>query len=360
MTFLNQIKPNEPTASLGGYLISFHGKSKFGKTTFAIKLIKEAYNGDLSKAVLLGCEIGYRAQKGVYAIPISDFKESDKQLDEDGNEIIDENTTYGFIETVDELIENKKDITFEFVVIDTITALEKYAKKDIIHARRIADGKPYRKIGDIPYGVGYEEVADAIYEQIDRLQKAGFGVMVIGHSKSKKIKNKSGFEYDYEDLNTLGKVTEVIERESDFLIYGDLQVVKKGVDGVKEERVLRLRSDGNVLCGTRFEEFPDTLPLDAKAFLEEFEKAVLGLYDGDEKAVEERKDKEEEHRKEVASNPEVTASSLIEQIDKKIKNLSKSDKIEVAKGFKEILGDANFKKSEDKKALAKALAFVSK
>lgn len=360
MSFLNKIKPNKPTATLGGYFITFHGKSKFGKTTFAIDLIKEAYDNDLSKALLLGCEIGYRTQAGVYAIPITDFDESEKEFDDDGEEIIDDDTTYGFIEAVDELVENKKTTSFKFIIIDTVTSLEKYAKKYVISERSRKDKKIYKDISDIPFGNGYNEVADVIYEQIDRLKKAGYGVLLIGHSKVQKKKLKNDFEYDYDTLDALGKVSGIIEKESDFIIYGDIVTAKSGKEGVKEERVLRFRSEGETLCGTRFRHFPETLPLDAKRFLSEFENAVLNLYDGNEDAVKEAKKNEEEVIEKKVNLEEVTVESVQEEIQAIVENLPRDKKISIAKEFKEILGEANFKASENVKDLQKALAVAKK
>ncbi|MBX4390277.1 ATP-binding protein, partial [Mycobacterium tuberculosis] len=79
------------------------------------------------------------------------------------------------IETVYELIENKADIPFRFIIIDTITALERYAIAYVLRKRGREDGKRYSDISDIPWGGGYGAVAEEIYKQIDRLKKAGFG-----------------------------------------------------------------------------------------------------------------------------------------------------------------------------------------
>ncbi|MFS0905697.1 AAA family ATPase [Priestia aryabhattai] len=326
--------------------------SKFGKTTLAVDLAREFYDGDMSKMLLLATEIGYKTMNGVFAIPITGF---DYAEEEDGEQ-------KGFIETVDELIENKADIPFRFIVIDTITALERYAVSYALKKKGREDGKRYTDISDILWGAGYSLVAEAIYHQIDRLKKAGFGVFIIGHSKTKKIKNKDGFEYDYTTLNVLGKTSDIIEREADIIIFGDMQVTK-GADGeIKTERLLRFRSDGNILCGARFRNFPDVIESDAGVFLKTFKDAVLGLYDNDEDAVEEAKKEQEAEREakaEKAIENEVSAESYHEEIGLIIKGFEKTTKQKVAKKFKELFnGDANFLNSTDKGALKEALEFV--
>ena len=362
MSFLKNIKPNKPTASLEGYFISMLAPSKFGKTTFAIDLAKKFY-GNLDKTLLLATEIGYKTMADVFAINITGFDYADDEDDEEQK---------GFVETVDELIENKNDIPFRFIIIDTITALEKYA---ISHAIRVANRedspqKRYTDISDIPWGKGYNMTADLVYNQIDRLKKAGFGVYVIGHSKTKKIKNKDGFEYDYTTFNVLGKTSDIIEREADMIIFGDLSVTK-GEDGKPiEERLLRFRSDGNILAGTRFRNFPSVIPNDVDEFLGAFEKAVLGLYDNDDKAVKEaQKEQAEvaEKKSEKAIEKEAEkiddkneAESLKEEIMEYVKDMNKTDKLQVGKIFKSKIGTPDFRESDDLELLKEAFELVKK
>lgn len=291
---------------------------------------------------------------GVFAIPITGF---DYAETEDGEQ-------KGFIETVDELVENKADIPFRFVIIDTITALERYAISYAIRKanRDDAPQKRYTDISDVPWGKGYNLTAELIYQQIDRLKKAGYGVFVIGHEKTKKITNKQGFEYDFTTFNVLGKTSDIIEREADMIIYGDLQVQEGGDGEASTVRKLRFRSDGNILCGTRFRNFPDEIDNDAVVFVDTFKEAILGLYNGDEKAVKKAQKEQEkamEVRTEVAkeSAPKST-EQLVDEIGGLLADFPQDNKKIVAKHFKEVLGNADFRKSEDADALTKALEFV--
>lgn len=291
---------------------------------------------------------------GVFAIPITGF---DYAETEDGEQ-------KGFIETVDELIENKQDIPFRFIIIDTITALERYAIAYVLRKKSREDGKRYADISDIPWGGGYTAVAEVVYGQIDRLKRNGFGILVIGHEKTKKITNKDGFEYDYTMFNVLGKTSDILERESDMIIYGDMRV-EKGTDGKAEtKRKLVFRSDGNILCGTRFKNFPTEIDNDAKTFVATFKEAILGLYGGDKKAVgeaiTEQTKKVEEKATVEKQKEEESAESFIKKIDVVIKDMEKPEKVEFAKFLKETLGDSNYRASEDVEGLRKALAFVTK
>ena len=355
MSFLKKLQPNKPTATLEGYFISMLAKSKFGKTTFAIDLAKEFY-GNLDSALLLATEIGYKTHADVFAINITGFKDAENDEDE---------TQRGFIETVDELIENKNDIPFRFIIIDTITALERYAISYCIKKANRED-KPkqrYTDISDIPWGKGYTMVAEEIYSQIDRLKKNGFGIFIIGHEKVQKIKNRDGYEYDYTTFNALGKTSNIIEREADMIIYGDLLVEKGEDDKARETRKLRFRSDGNILCGTRFRNFPSAIENDARVFLDTFKEAILGLYNGDEKAVEEaqteqKAEMEAKAEKEKAKESTKKPEELIEEINEIVSGLKKTEKVKMVDYFTEVLGDANFKKCTDADALEVALKHV--
>lgn len=170
MSFLKKIKKNKPVASLEGYFIAMLAKSKFGKTTFAVDLANEFF-GNLDSTLLLATEIGYKTMADVYAIPVTDFDYID---DEDEDYIKAEREDKGFIQTVDELIENKADIPFRFIIIDTVTALERYATAYVLKKASREDGKRYTDITDIAWGKGYNMVAEEIYKQVDRLKKAGY------------------------------------------------------------------------------------------------------------------------------------------------------------------------------------------
>lgn len=272
MSFLNNIQPNKPEASLEGYFLALHAKSKFGKTTFAYNLIKEHYNGDMSKGLLVATEKGFKTLGGINAIEVSDFDYVDR---EDPDHPEDANK-FGFMELVEELIENKATIPYRFLVIDTVTALERYATQYVLSKQGIADGKRYKDITDIEWGKGYSLLAEAIYAQIELLTNAGFGVLVIGHSKTKTIKQRDGFEYDFTGFNVQNKTADIIEREADIIMYGETTLGRKSKTdkSIVTERKLKFRSNGEVLCGARFSNFPEEIGVDPKEFLEAFEAGV--------------------------------------------------------------------------------------
>lgn len=356
MSFLNNIKPNKPVAGLEGYFVTLLSKSKFGKTTFVYDLVDAYYQGDFSKAILLAAEIGYKTLDGIHALPITNYNKTKDEEKEEGN--------YGFIEVVDDLIANKKEHGYRMVIIDTITALERLATKYMLNVESIKAKKRYTDISDIPYGGGYTKLAEVLYTQIERLKFAGFAVWVIGHEKTKTVTLKDGSEYNLTTLNCQGKTIDIIEREADMIIYGDL--IKKVVNGdMTETRQLRFRSDGNIICGSRFRSMPDSIDLDVNVFLETFREAVLASFNGDEKAVVEA-EKEQEEVREALGNAYVEKENevkgeedMIKEIDGLVGKMDAEQQKVLKAQLKDTNGSINYKKYDDVEKLQRALEIAT-
>jgi hypothetical protein len=147
------------------------------------------------------------------------------------------------------------------------------------------------------------------------------------------------------------------------IIYGDLQV-EEGEDGkVVSKRLLRFRSDGNILCGTRFRNFPSVIDNDVEVFVETFKNAILGLYNNDEKAVVEAQKEQEADMEQKAENivkaEKESPQAIKDQMAELLKDLDKSEKQQCGKFFKETLGELDYRKSEDVEGLKSALEFVT-
>lgn len=379
MSIFSQIKPNEPVATLEGYFISMYGKSKVGKTSFIYELIKKHYKNDFSKALILATEIGYKTLRGVHAMDITGFADPEFEADNEEDQHL---YGFGFIQAVDNLIAEKQTIPYRLIIIDTLTALQRYASAFVAEEQSIKDDKDYSNVGDIPWGGGYNLLQEVIYEQIDRLKKAGFGVLTISHDKTKTIEPKVGAKWDYTTLNLETKVADIVVREADINMYADLITKSNAKGNVDTERRLIIRSKGDIEVGSRFKTMPDELEFSAEAFLEAFDKAVLELYGGDEEAVSQKKMTEQDEQLSKRADNDHVADSHAETDDTKlekedesvdseeyaiaarietIKTLhrenfsSKEDKAVLAEIVTENLGMKNYTKSEDLEGLEKTI-----
>lgn len=147
------IAPNEPKALLEEYVILCYGRAKAGKTSLFYKLAKEKY-GDLSKALLIGFEDGYKALKGIHAVSIEKWED--------------------YLDLVNQLVENYDDVTYRWLGLDTLDRLYALASEYVVRKERIArkDAK-IKTLTDIPWGGGYNLADEQIQATMSKLIKAG-------------------------------------------------------------------------------------------------------------------------------------------------------------------------------------------
>lgn len=336
------IQGNEPKAILSEYFILCYGVGKSGKTTLFYKLAQSDYIGGLDKALLVAFEAGYKALRGIHAQPIGEWKE--------------------FIELVNQLVENRDKISYKWIGLDTLDYMYQYATDYVIKRERIAkkDAK-IKTISDIPWGAGYQMVADEVDKQIKRLQNIGLGIFAITHDKEKKIELKNGQSYDKTTVTLPTKAKDLFVNMSDFIIY--ISIDKEVSDGaVSENRYIHFRSDGDIEAGSRFDDVPDKIEYDVDLFVQTFEKAVLSAYDGDEQAVQEAKETQvaeiEEKSKEYAESTSASPEDMISEIDSAVKEMNKEQQDSLKAELKAQVGSINYKKYTELDQLQTAVNIV--
>jgi hypothetical protein len=343
MSRFAKLQPHRVVADAFNYKYVIAGRPKAGKTSLVHGIVKEKYDGDLSKLLLIAFEKGYNALDGIYAEDINDWDD--------------------FQELVDDLVVEKDEIPFKILAFDTVDVMSKLATDYIIRTQSRKDGKRYTAINDLAYGKGYELLEREIGEQITKLDKAGFTLIFITHDKDKQFETREGLKYDKTTLSLSGRVRDLILNMVDFIVFVELgKELEKGQ--MVDKRYIYFRGDSGLEAGSRFKSVPNRIEYSYQGFIDTVEGAILAEYNGDVKAVEkakkeQNKAKEKEAQKFVNSIKNAkTPDELIEEIGALVADMAKEDKVTVANKFKEILGDANFKKSDDVEALTKALEFV--
>lgn len=131
-------KKNEVKYDIGSYIHYWRGIKKVGKTTLFYELIKELYDGDLSKGLLIsiGSETGYQALDQLVYAEAGTFTELE--------------------ELIDELIENKSDNEFEIVAFDTVDEWVKLAQEEVKRIHRKKPGNQ-RNLTDVSVAMVLEE-----------------------------------------------------------------------------------------------------------------------------------------------------------------------------------------------------------
>jgi len=337
-------QPHKVVADAFQYKYVIAGRPKAGKTSLVHGIVKEKYDGDLSKLLLVAFEKGYNALNGIYAEDINEWED--------------------FETLVDDLIAEKDDISFRVLALDTVDVMAKMATKHVLQKQSIKDKKRYGAINDLAFGKGYELLDNTIADQLQKLDKAGFSLIYLTHDKDKQFETREGLKYDKTTLSLSGRVRDLILNSVDFICFVELtKELERGQ--MVDKRHIYFRGDSGLEAGSRFKHVPNRIEYDYRGFIDTVENAILAEYDGDEKAVEvARKEQNaviEEKAKEFVDSVKNMKSpeEYIEEITAVISDMQKTDKAKCANFFKEVLdGEADYRKSDDAEGLAKALDFA--
>ena len=313
MGMLGRIKKNKVMADFSNYIYTISGKPKSGKTSLVYKCAVEKF-GNADNLLLVAFERGYNALNDINAVDIEKYDE--------------------FVELVDELVKNKKDLPYKMVALDTVDIMQDLAIPYMLKKASRRDNKMYKVISDVPYGNGWNLLQEVIYEQVNKLVKAGYNLWFITHDKDKTFTTKDGLSYDKTVLSLTGKVRDVCVNMSDFIVYIDT-TQRKVDDKIIDERIIRFRGDSTIEAGGRLEQVVESIPYSIKGFIKAVEDAILAEYGGDTKAVEKAK---EEQTKDL----EERVDRFIGNLDKPEEQEPKLNKVEAVNTIKANISKLNF------------------
>jgi hypothetical protein len=263
---LGSIKPNEVRVRLEDYIHLMLGEGKTGKSTMFRNLVNLHYKGDMSKGLLLAFEPGYKALDGLYAQDIEDWDDWD--------------------EIQDELVEDRENLPYKFLAIDTIDKFVDMAIDKTLRESKKKDGKKVESINSAFGGFnrGKEYCLKLMKDSLDKLHKAGFGIFLIGHTKLKRkntgVTLSDGQEYMQLSSNLTGDYESIFRDMADMMTFlvvdrevsGDVEDVKKRT--AKTSVSMHFRSNGEIDCGGRFTDVPISLPYSAENYIKAFEQGV--------------------------------------------------------------------------------------
>lgn len=350
-------KINSIKADLGSYPhYVLLGQPKVGKSSFFRDLVIEKY-GDPSKGLLISCgnENGFRALDN---LQVEEAKEFNQEYDE-------ETDSRGFVQIVDDLIENNKEYGIKIVAIDTLDCYYDIALQEVLRLSRKETGKQCKSLNDAfgGFGRGRVRLIDLMTEQISRLENAGIAVFVISHVKEKtRTDMVTGTEYQVWSNNMNDDVYGAIANSAQMIM---MAVFDREIEGGKikgENRVLYLRATMSLDAGSRFNGLPEKIPFTPKAFLDAFEQGVKNsatvkpMTDAEMNA---RKKAEEEQRAKSAEiarrkDEEVNRQKMLDGIQERFAKVSP----DVQNQAREILKENGCTKFSDPKLPISALKDV--
>lgn len=251
-----QYKTNEVKVDLASYRHYWRGVQKSGKTTLFYQLIMKLY-GDAS----FGLELSIGNERGFKAI--------------DGM-VYDEAPTWGdLVEIVDDLVENKDDNNFKFICFDTVDELIELAKKEVVRLE-------YRETGEKKkfnaccggYGEPRRQVQILIDTIMTKLEDCGYGLIWIGHSKIKDIKEKNGDEYQKLTSNLSTDYDNIFAHKADVVMMIDVEkdIEDKLIQSTK--RYMYFRDNGFVNSGGRFSNIKDKVEFSVDNYIKTVSDAI--------------------------------------------------------------------------------------
>lgn len=319
---LKDLQPIVPKANLEDYIVTIYGQPKVGKTTLAFNIGKEQF-GSTNETLILGFEDGFKALTGAMAQSIKDWSH--------------------FLELSEELIEDKDELPFKLLVLDTIDGMASMASDYVVRRESKADQKRYRTIKDIPWGRGGEALRVEIQKAIERLQKAGYGLICITHNKEKKVEPKVGASYDTTTLSLDGKVLDVVKNISDFIVY--LSVEREKGKDKEPKRFMYFRDESMFEAGSRFPKIKAKVPYGAKNFIEVVKDAVEYANQGIESVNDVEEDKSTDQSADVSEENEaveVDEKALRDELQSRAKALKGETKTDFRDHLLEEYGTTKF------------------
>lgn len=330
----------------------FLAERKFGKTTFWYNLVREAW-GDDSKGLL----ISFANEEGYHALDNLQYEVVKKW----SAPYDPETELRGFVQIVDDIVENNHEYGIKGVCLDTLDTLVDVGTDEILRQHRVEKGTVCKSLNDAFGGFarGVDRLVEIIREQEARLRDAGIAVFYLCHTKNKeKTDLKSGEKYEQITNNLQGNIYTKIADSAQMVMVGLIE--RDIVNGkiIDEQRSVYLRGTSEVDAGSRFPDggLPEKIELSAKAFMNAFESAVKASIKNPSKSIEAmKKDEEAEasRKAEIAKRKEAEAKAkaaeeekrfdYIEEITSKMVNASD----DVKQAFKDMVVATGCKNIKD-------------
>lgn len=218
------LKKTVISKDLSGKYLLLYGKPKIGKTSFAAQI---------DKNLILAAEMGTNALDGLNVYPI--LKWTDVKA------------------VLKELRDPRARELYNTITFDTITICGSLIESFICSREGVT------QIKDIPFGQGFNMVAQELQETLREITLLGFGLVLICHSKEKAS------QYIDEDGNTLmsiepdigsKKITQVVNSVTDLIGYIGVEFDNEG----KSQRYLYTRQTPTIFAGSRWRYLKGRIP----------------------------------------------------------------------------------------------------
>lgn len=239
MIDLLSLEPQCISRDLKGKYILLYGLPGVGKTSLA---------SEFKNVLIAGFEMGTNALNNVYVQPIKtwkDWRDMVKQL------------------CTKDALKDK----FDSIAIDTVDFAWDLCVKWICSQNGV------EKLGDIPWGGGYD-LAKKEYTQTFRdLAYSGYGLVFISHSTEKVYKNEKGEDYTQIIPALPNRPFDIVNKMVDIIAYIREIPVEIG-DEIENKRYMFLRGDQRFLAKSRFKYIKPRIELSYQGLVDAIFEAI--------------------------------------------------------------------------------------
>ena len=342
------IKRNKVKVDLTSYShYILMGEAKIGKTTTVYELAKQEYSLDEMLLISCGNEQGYKALPDIQYEEVLKFS---KKEDSEGNR--------GFVQVVDDLVKNYKELGIKMVVIDTLDTLFDIGIEQVMEESRRQTGKPSKSLNDCfnGYSRGRDRLLELVMNEIHKLDRLPVALFILGHTKYKGKKDTlTNDEYEQLTTNLRFDFYSPISNSAQMVVnLATERVIEDGVQ-VDAKRYMYFTSNGLIDCGSRFEGLPEKLELSAENFMKAFKMGVENSLKKSEvkhdiKQLQEEEKKQAEKdlkqvQEEVEEQEKVEEEQNIDELKAKLKSLMTTT--ESKNKVKEFMKEKNTKSVKD-------------
>jgi len=235
------------------------GTPGIGKSTAFRDMVMEEYGDpDFGLLISAGNETGYKSLDNLNFVECEDW--------------------FKFTEVIDDLVDNKADNKIKVVAIDTVDELVYIAEQYALYTHKIRNnGAAATSIKSAlgGYAAGAKFAREQIVKQISRLERAGYSVNYIGHTKYRDLTDGET-EQTYQMLTTNMELPyhAIFANRCDVMV---MMYVKREIKDGKlggEKRYMRFRGNNTIECKSRIANLPEEIGFDIKEYLETLKSAL--------------------------------------------------------------------------------------
>lgn len=209
------LEPQTISRNLKGKYAMFYGLPGVGKTSLAAQF---------PKVLIAGFEMGTNALNNVYVQPIKGWND--------------------WRQVVGQLVRKKElQDKFESIAIDTADSAWDLCVKYICGQEGV------EKLGDIPWGQGYDMAKKEYQSTFRDLTFAGYGLIFISHSTEKTLKDEKGEEYQQIAPALPQRPYDIVNKMVD--VIGYIREIKDEASG-ERKRFIFFRGDDRFFAKSRF------------------------------------------------------------------------------------------------------------